>query len=121
MDLLKVSLNQNEVFTNSSEKISIKEGKKYSVKTIVKGIKGKLNCGYFGVIIFNNKDEEIARKIRWLNDFSGKQITYNIVFSIPKYAAYLTMIYRINEEIREKSACEYYILYHMIRAELLTM
>lgn len=44
------------------------------------GIKGKPYTGYLGVINLDKKNQEIERKIEWLNDFSGTKKTINFNF-----------------------------------------
>jgi len=77
------------------------------VETQVQGIKGKPFCGYFGVIIFNKENQEIERKIQWLNDFSGNKRKIKIVFKAPSKSDHLLICYRINDEVPIKSQCKY--------------
>jgi len=77
------------------------------VETQVQGIKGKPFGGYFGVIIFNNDNQEIERKIQWLNDFSGVKKKIKIIFKAPPDSDQLIICYRINEEVPIKSHCKY--------------
>ena len=99
MQLLEINLDRDKNFGNSSETFSISSGNKYTASTEVQGIEGEPFSGYFGVIIFDNQKEEIDRKIKWLNDFSGNKKTIKLIFKAPDNADSLQIIYRINEEV----------------------
>jgi len=91
----------------NSEEISMTTGRKYSVTTEVIGRKGEPFCAYFGVILLG-QDGEIDRKIRWLNDFSGKKKYVNIIFNASTDK--IIVIYRINAEMAKKSDCSFALL-----------
>jgi hypothetical protein len=102
-----VEIKNNEKFVATSNEFAITSNKQYAIKTEVSGFKGKPYTGYFGVVILDNNKNEITRKIQWLNDFSGNQKTYEIVFTAPKNSDNARIIYRINEEVVLKSTCKY--------------
>jgi len=104
--MLEISITSKEKFV-SSKKITIESDKKYLISSKSTGIFGEQYCAYFGVIMFDENDNEITRKIQWLNDFSGIEQTYKLVFTISKNVKYVKGIYRINEEVPIKSDCRY--------------
>jgi len=110
MDLKEIALSPDENYVENSEKFLIVPGKKYNLSTKVKGIKGKLFCGYFGAVILNNKDREIARRIIWFNDYSAKPKNLEVIFLSPQNASNAIIIYRINQEVPVKSDCHFHIL-----------
>jgi len=105
-----INLKSNEKFNTTSKGTSIIPKKKYHVTTKVKGVKGESFCGYFVVIIQNNKNQEIKRVIQWLNDFSGRTKKIKIVFKAPKNSSQMRIGYRINDEVRVKSSCKFDLL-----------
>jgi len=97
------------VQTASSKEIKVEPEKKYLVITEVKGTKGESFSAYFGIVVLNEDGKEIARKIRWLNDFSGSNNKIELVVKIPPEGKKIIIIYRFNEETPLKSKCEYQI------------
>ena len=104
MEFLDIQISKEESFTNSSEKIILKPEKTYLVITKVQKYLGDPYCAYFGVILFNEKDEEINRRIRWIGEDSEKNNLVKLIFQTPKNFRYAQFIYRINEEVPFKSA-----------------
>jgi len=105
-----VQKNEKQNYSVSSPKISIIPKKKYKVTTEYAGIQGKPYCAYFGVIIFDKNKKEIARLIKWMNDFSGIRQEENLVFKALDNAAYLDIVYRINSEVPLKTSIEFMLL-----------
>jgi hypothetical protein len=104
-----------------SPKIKIRPYKKYIVTTQVIGNEGSPYSAYFGLAVFNDNDEPIRsndawkngkndfsiykeEKIRWLNDFSGIQRKYSIIFSSDNDNTSAQICYRINDGTPIKSA-----------------
>jgi len=85
----------------NSNPIKVLPGKKYQISTKVLGSKGTPFSAYFGVVFLNQKGEEVDRKIRWLNDFSGSENNVSLVTKA--ITDRLTIIYRINLETPVKS------------------
>ena len=101
--MIEVNLKPDEKFLETSNDFKIKPYGKYRVTTKVTCFEGKQYSGYFGIVIFNNKNKEISRKIQWINDFSGKERKYSVIFMAPEGATNLRIIYRINDEVPLKS------------------
>ena len=80
---------------NSSE-IPIKPNQKYKTTASFIGVEGKKYSAYFVVIILDSNKKEILRRIRWLNDFSGKPKEYMIIFTAPQNSKVGQIGYRIN-------------------------
>jgi len=97
---------KNEYFTYDSKPISVKASQKYRVRTTITRHKGEKFCGYFMVFFIDSEKRGIGKKIRWLNDFIGKQKEYSIVFSVPENAQKVKVGYRINGECPVKSEVE---------------
>jgi len=104
--VLNIILEQDKVQTASSREIKVEPEKKYLITTEVKGIKGELYSAYFGIVIRNEDGKEIARKIRWLNDFSGSNNKIQLITKIPTEGNKIIIIYRFNEETPLKSEWE---------------
>ena len=102
---MNINLYQKEFSTTNSDSISITSEKKYEVSTEVIGYSGKQYCAYFGVVLFDNKSNQLGRKIRWINDFSGNKKHYSLVFQTPKSSDSLRILYRINNETPLCSSC----------------
>lgn len=105
MELVK--LTKTESLISQSDIFPCKIGKIYSITCEVIGIKGKPYTSYLGVINLDKKNQEIERKIEWLNDFSGTKKTIN--FHFRAQSDRMVVIYRINNETKIKSDCEYKI------------
>jgi len=106
----EIRLTSPDSCTDSFSFLQIKPNKKYIVTTKVIGFKGHLYSGYFGIILLDKNNMALARRIRWLNDFSGKEKKYEIVFKTPSECTSISLIYRINNETPIKSLCHYIIL-----------
>ena len=104
---MEVILDQNKEYFETSENMMIVDGKWYSVVTKARGISGVPYSAYFGIIIFGENGSEIERKIKWLNDFSGSEVVYNLNFKAMKFMSHIKLIYRINVETPLKSAGHY--------------
>jgi len=107
-NMMQVELKANEKFSSSSQKFEISPGM-CTISTKVIGYAGQPYTGYFGLVLFNEKNEEIARRIKWLNDFSCELKTINIRFKSLPNSRFAAIIYRINEETPFKSDCRYSI------------
>jgi len=110
MEFLELKLKPEKKFSEFSNKLKIIPGKKYQTKTRVAKILGLSYSGYFGVIIFNKADMEIARRICWLNHSSKNKKTIKIIFLAPKNSEYLRIVYRINDEVPVRSFCKYKLI-----------
>jgi len=108
--MIDVACSQSEYYSNDSEIRKVLPNKKYAITTSVIGISGQLYCGYFGVILYDDKTQQVDRKIQWLNDFSGAKKDYSVVLTTPNDCVQMQFIYRINIETPIKSACKYAIL-----------
>jgi len=102
---MDIKLTEDKYYTDSSDKISIKPNRKYEVSTVIVGLEGKPYCAYFGVTLFDKKKNQLGRRIRWINDFSGKIRHYSFVFQTPKSSDSLQIMYRINKETPFSSSC----------------
>lgn len=87
---------------NSSEFL-VSPGKKYLAATEVIGREGSKCSAYFSIIFLDPKGKEIIRRIRWLNDFSGKPVKYSIIAEAPENAKSAVIAYRINTELAVES------------------
>jgi len=100
---LKINLNPLDKYVKTIGKKTI-PGKKYSVSTSFIGNSGTQFSAFFGVYMI--LPDKVESKVCWLNDFSGKKISYNIVFEALTEKVIIT--YRINFKtpIRSKINCE---------------
>jgi len=108
--LTEIKLGKEDKFVENSRKFQITSGKKYTISTRVKGSKGEQFCGYFGAVILDKKGIEIARRISWLNDWSGTNKAIEITFVSPPKSSDVILIYRINHEVPVKSNCHFHVL-----------
>jgi len=102
-----VILESIKSYSKSSSLKIVKPNQTYLAKAIIKGISGKSYSAYFGVILFNKNQKAIARRIRWLNDFSGNEHNYEIIFKTPNDCVGIKFIYRINNQTPIKSDSHY--------------
>jgi len=97
---------QGNGFAPSSKPFKIESEKKYILSTKITGLKGKPYCAYFGVVLQNNS-KALGRRIKWINDFSGNEKSYSIVFKSPKECNSLRILYRVNIETPIQSDCHF--------------
>jgi len=76
--IMECKIPKMEILSKSANRTTVQEGKFYKTSCRIKGINGEEFCAYFTVIMLDIKGKEILRRIRWLNDFSGKFSTYEI-------------------------------------------
>ncbi len=110
MKLVEVNLPRDKIRADVSPKKRIIQGKKYEVVTKVVGKIGEEYSGYFGVVILDQNEREITRKIQWLNDFSGTKKQIKVIFAAPEDGVSARIIYRINNETPVNSDCSYSLL-----------
>ena len=106
--LIHIVLDENQSFSFNSNKKTIISGTKYIASTEVIGINGYPFSAYFGILFFDDKGNEIDRKILWLNDFSGSKKRFSVIFKASTDEAALA--YRINSETPINSNCQYELL-----------
>jgi len=108
--VLEVALDEEEEYVVSSADHPVTPNKKYAVFTKVTGISGKPYCACFGVILLDGNKKANGRRIQWLNDFSGKEQEYRVIFQVPAGSKSIRMIYRINKQTPASSNCKFKIL-----------
>lgn len=106
--LIDAEIDSNSEYYLNSEMLPTSNGMKYKAVTNVIGFKGEPFSAFFGIIEFDENNKEIGRKIRWLNDFSGKEKEVPIVFTAK--TNHVMIIYRINKETPITSQCKYSLL-----------
>lgn len=102
-----VNISKENSFTDISVKMKVQSNCYYSLSTNVIGLSGKPYSAYFGIVQLNNKEEEIDRKIKWLNNFSGKNYIIKLVFRVPDNCFWIKTIYRINSETPIKNTVHF--------------
>jgi hypothetical protein len=105
---ITIVLKANEKYEDFSKPISCLPNTKYRVSVEVTGVRGRSHCAYFGIIVYS-KDAEVATRILWLNDFSGKKITYELIFTTPRFCDQTRIFYRFNTQTPIKAECEYIV------------
>ena len=93
-----ITITREEKESYNSPDIPIKPNQKYKASATFIGKKGQEYSAYFVVIIRDSNKKEILRRIRWLNDFSGNQKKYEIIFSSPQNSKVARLGYRINHK-----------------------
>jgi len=98
MDLLEYDLEEYKKIHLNSKTFEIESDKSYQVKILASGIHGKKYSAYFAIIFLDRNGKEIVRRLRWINDFSGKIKEYEIVCKAVKDAKKAVLSIRINDE-----------------------
>ncbi len=102
----RVSVAEHAIY--NSAPIAVFPNQKYQFSTTVAGKRGLPYAAYVTAIAIDSTGEELARHIRWLNDFGGTPTEYSVVFSTPARAASVVLGYRINAETPTQSDSELY-------------
>lgn len=101
--MIEIQLTKDQKFAHNSLEFPVLPGKKYLVMSEVIGYKGERCSAYLAIIMIDGSGKEIVRRIRWLNDFSGRPVRYTIVAEAPENAKSAVIAYRINTEIAIES------------------
>ncbi len=101
--MLDISISSKNNYSKNFKSSRGQEGIKYRITVNVEGFVGKPYSAYFGMVILNEKNKEMSRKIQWLNDFSGKKYQKSLVFSFPKDGKKMVSIIRVNSETPVKT------------------
>jgi len=107
--MISIKLDENQSHTDQISKIPVDANKIFIASTEVCGYYGIPYSGYFGIIMYDD-DKQLGRRIKWLNDFSGKKKKYEIIFKTLPNCNQIRFIYRINNEVPIFSKCSYDIL-----------
>lgn len=94
---------KDQALALNSAEFHVSPGKKYLAATDVIGREGRKCSAYFSIIYLDPEGKEIIRRIRWLNDFSGKPVKYSIIAQAPEDAKSAVIAYRINTELAVES------------------
>ena len=96
--MLEYNLDSHEKLVTSVNKTQVQEGKYYSSSCSAIGINGKEYCAYFSMILLDKDGNEILRRIRWLNDFTGIEKTYEVKCRAEPRTKYILVVYRANTD-----------------------
>ena len=107
-DWIRIELKDNQKLLENSQTKKVIKGKKYQASTYFVGYHGKPYIGYFVIVMLNNKNREIERKVFWLNNFSGKKKQAKIIFQAKTEK--IVLGYRINSETDFNSNCKFDLL-----------
>src|SRR5581483_485097 len=102
-----VVLAPGDKYGSRSKALAVTPGKKYAVETKIIGISGKPFSAFFGVVLLDEYEVPLGRRVQWLNDFSGKERNYEIIFKVPEKCKSVRLLYRINKETPATSQCHY--------------
>ncbi len=91
-------ISKHENLLINSKLIRVSPDQKYMLKANVICKQGIPNAAYLCVMMLDQDGKEIDRKIRWINDFSGKPTDYSIIFKTFYGATHATLGFRINAE-----------------------
>jgi len=89
---------KTEHFWKNTKKFPVEPNKKYIFRTTILARQGKRFSAFVSIILLNQNDKEITRCIRWINDFTGKEKKYTIVFTTRKETKNAIVGYRFNKE-----------------------
>ncbi|MDA8105306.1 MAG: sulfotransferase domain-containing protein [Nitrospiraceae bacterium] len=101
METIRIS--KKECYSVNSGEYKVVAGKKYRACIRAQGISGERYSAYLAIILLSAAGRELDRKIRWLNDFSGKLLDYSLTAKAPAGSAKAVIAYRINTEIAIES------------------
>jgi len=104
--IFRKKLTLNESFSVNSPRIKVQENQNYITKTNVIGIKGQSYSVCFAAIFLDASDRELGRQVCWITDFSGKNISYQLVFATKPATKNIVLGYRGNIETPVKSDLE---------------
>jgi len=106
---MDVNLSFNQHFAENFHIIKGTPNQKYKLTAEITGIKGIKYSAYIGIVILDENDKELTRKIQWLNDFSNKKYKKSIIFSFPPKGKKFVCILRANKETPTRSDCHFKI------------
>jgi hypothetical protein len=103
--MLSLKISEKDDLILNSKPSEIKPGKKYSVKTKISALNGRMYSSYFAVFILDKLNQELSRKFCWIDDYTGNLKTYEIIFTAPPNSENIIIGYRSNAEtlVRSKS------------------
>ena len=101
--MITKKVSKKESFSSDSAKFNVKGNQKYKATASVTGIQGNPYSAYFAVIMIDDREREIGRQIRWINDFTKNQKNYDLIFTTKPSSKYVVLGYRLNVETPVKS------------------
>ena len=75
-NMLTKKVSRKESFSSDSSRFNVNGNQKYKATACVTGIKGNPYSAYFSVIMIDDREREIGRQIRWINDFTQNKKNY---------------------------------------------
>ncbi len=102
-NMITKKVSKNESFSSDSGKFNVNGNQKYKATASVTGIQGNPYSAYFAVIMIDDREREIGRQIRWINDFTKNQKNYDLIFTTKPSSKYVVLGYRLNVETPVKS------------------
>jgi len=82
----------------NSKPFPIHKNKFYKTECDAVGMDGEEFCVYFGIIFRDKNGNEVLRRIKWINDFSGNSKIYKISCKSDSRAESCVLVYRINTD-----------------------
>ena len=107
--MMNVNLSFKQHFAENFHIIKGTPNQKYKFTAEIIGIKGIKFSAYVGIVILDENDKELSRKIQWLNDFSNNKYEKSIIFSFPPEGKRFVCILRANKETPTRSDCHFKI------------
>lgn len=104
--LIPIICSAEEEYSLDAPPFPIKENQQYRVTIKVLGKRGLKYSAYLSVALFDSKNRERKRYIRWLNDFSGNNTEVTVTFTSPPESTKAIIGYRINAETPVRSNIE---------------
>lgn len=103
VNMFSVRISKEEHLALNSREFHVRAGGRYRTTIRAQGTVGKKCSAYLAIVMLDASGREIDRKIRWLNDFSGKTKIYSVTAEAPAGSAKAVVAYRINTEIAVES------------------
>jgi hypothetical protein len=104
--ITQVTLPKGQTLLLNSDKLPVKQGRRYRAVGVMGARKGEPQSACFGAYVLDSDGKEILRRVRWLTDVSGRLTTYTIVFTAPPGAKNVILGYRGNVETPVQSDLE---------------
>jgi SAM-dependent methyltransferase len=102
-NMIHYNVIDTDIIKENSKRFFAKEGEMYECTFNAIGINGHPYSTYLGLVFFDEFDNEIRRRKKFITDYSGKLKQYVVRALAPINTKYCKLLYRINTEGAKKS------------------
>lgn len=93
----------SDIFLLNSKPINIESNAQFKIEFVLSAQKGEIYSFYVAAIVLGADKKEIVRFIKYIRDFTGVDLKYELVFKTPDRAKFLVLGYRCNTETPYRS------------------